>query len=119
MVVLSLFRNEQRTQVVVDAIKAAGGNAIAVTGDISKKEVQKNIIDSAIKQYGRIDVLFNNAGGGAVLPFTATTEQVFDESISTNIKQWYFLTQYALPHLTATKGSVINNCRYSVLHYTY
>lgn len=60
--------NEQAGQAVVDQIKANGGEAIFVKTDVSKYEDVEALVDQAVKTYGRIDVIFNNAGIGRLTP---------------------------------------------------
>lgn len=60
--------NEQAGQAVVDEIKAKGGEAIFVKTDVSKFEDVEALVEQAVKTYGRIDVMFNNAGIGRQTP---------------------------------------------------
>lgn len=60
--------NEQAGQAVVDEIKAKGGEAIFVKTDVSKFEDVEALVEKAVKTYGRIDVMFNNAGIGRLTP---------------------------------------------------
>ncbi|GGF94374.1 SDR family NAD(P)-dependent oxidoreductase [Paenibacillus aceti] len=60
--------NEQAGQAVVDEIKTKGGEAIFVKTDVSKFEDVEALVEKAVKTYGRIDVMFNNAGIGRLTP---------------------------------------------------
>jgi len=60
--------NEQAGQAVVDQIKTNGGEAIFVKTDVSKFEDVEALVDQAVTTYGRIDVMFNNAGIGRLTP---------------------------------------------------
>lgn len=93
---------------VVNAINASGGNAIPFQGDITKENSAKACIQAAIDEFGKLDVLINNAG---VYLFTGETqdypENFFDETVVNNIRSTFLMTKYALPHLQKTKGNVI------------
>jgi NAD(P)-dependent dehydrogenase (short-subunit alcohol dehydrogenase family) len=94
---------------VADAIIREGGQAISVAGDVSQEAAACECVDAAIKNYGKLDVLINNAG---VLLANAETDDmpidVFDEHIRCNIRSAFLMTKYALPHLRQTKGNVIS-----------
>ena len=62
---------------VVAAIAAAGGKAVAMVGDVSKAAEANGIIDDAIKNYGRLDILVNNSGVYEFTPIEAITEEQF------------------------------------------
>jgi NAD(P)-dependent dehydrogenase (short-subunit alcohol dehydrogenase family) len=93
---------------VVTAILDDGGVAIPFVGDISNEAEARACVDAAIDEYGRLDVLINNAG---VLLVGAETDKMpidkFDEHVRCNIRTAFLMTKYALPHLRETKGNVI------------
>ena len=86
-----------------------GGQAISVAGDVSQEEPARECINAAIQQYGKLDVLINNAG---VLLANAETDDmpvdIFDEHIRCNVRSAFLMTKFALPHLRQTKGNVIS-----------
>ena len=61
-VVVNYASSKSGAKTVVDSITAAGGKAVAVGGDVSKASEAEGIIDAAIKNYGRLDILVNNSG---------------------------------------------------------
>src|SRR5476651_133990 len=61
-VVVNYASSKSGADTVVSAITAAGGKAVAVGGDVSKAADAQGIIDAAIKNYGRLDILVNNSG---------------------------------------------------------
>src|SRR3954468_7029682 len=72
-VVVNYASSKAGADKVVASIQAAGGKAVAVGGDVSKAAEAKGIIDAAIKNYGRLDILVNNSGVyefGAIVDFT-------------------------------------------------
>jgi len=103
-------RNIESGQETVRTIKEAGGEVIFVEADVSKVEDVKNMIKAAVNTYGRLDVLFNNAGFiHEVAPTAEATEEVFDETIATNLKGTFMGMKYAIPEmLRIGGGSIIN-----------
>jgi NAD(P)-dependent dehydrogenase (short-subunit alcohol dehydrogenase family) len=93
---------------LADAQQELGPKAIAIKSDTSNlKDVQK-LIDEVKRQFGRIDVLFANAGVARFAPFEESGEQFFDEQFSINVKGLYFTIQAALP-LIPPGGTVLLN----------
>ncbi len=67
---------------MVGAITAAGGKAIAVKGDVSKAAEAQGLVDAAVKQYGRLDVLVNNSGVYEFAPIESFTEEQFHKQFN-------------------------------------
>src|SRR5580693_9947723 len=76
-VVVNYASSKAGADKVVGEITAAGGKAVAVGGDVSKAAEAKGIIDAAIKNYGRLDILVNNSGVYGFAPLEAITEEDF------------------------------------------
>jgi meso-butanediol dehydrogenase/(S,S)-butanediol dehydrogenase/diacetyl reductase len=94
---------------ISEKIKKFGGDAIFIQGDVSKEEDAKNIIDKTIEKYGKIDILFNNAG--IVLPgrIDDISTKDWDRTMAVNVRSIYLMSKNAIPHLKKTKGTIINN----------
>ena len=94
---------------VATAILRQGGEAVPVEGDVAEDEHARDCIQAAIKHYGKLDVLINNAG---ILVANVETDDmpvdVFDEHVRCNIRTAFLMTKYALPHLRQGKGTVIS-----------
>ena len=90
-------------------ITAKGGKALAVTVDVTKREQVDALIQAALKAYGKVDVLVNNAGVMAIAPFTALKVDEWDTMIDINIKGVLYGIAAALPVFTKAKsGHFIN-----------
>jgi len=102
-------QNLKRTKAKCMEVGLSEKQVIFTTGDLTKPEIQKQIVENTIKAFGKIDVLVNNAGFG---DHTATaakgTEKQFDFVIDINLKSVIFLTQMCLPHLEQSKGNIVN-----------
>ena len=100
---------EDPVQAVVDEITAAGGRAVAFTGDISRQENAEACVRLAVEQFGKLDVLVNNAG---VFPTTATVDEyptdAFEYIIKNNIYSMFMMTRAAMPYLQKTRGNVVS-----------
>ncbi|MBD3255925.1 MAG: glucose 1-dehydrogenase [Candidatus Lokiarchaeota archaeon] len=94
---------------VVEGIKLEGGNAIFVQADVSIEDQAKRIVEETIKAFGKIDILFNNAGivvGGAI---DTTSTEDWDRVMAVNVRGIYLVSKYSVPYLKKTNGVIINN----------
>ena len=106
-VVVNYASSKAGAESVVAAVTAAGGKAVAVSGDVSKTAGAQGIIDSAIENYGRLDILVNNSGVYEFAPIGDVTEAQFHRLFNTNVLGLLLTTQAAVKHL-GEGGSVIN-----------
>ncbi len=95
-------------------LKASEG-LVLVDGDISKKETAMQVADVAIKHFGRIDLLFNNAGIYIPKPFTEYTPEDFEMLIGTNVAGYFFITQQVVAQMRKQKSGHIVSFFESVL----
>src|ERR1700761_7951259 len=84
-VVVNYASSKAGADAVVAAIIAAGGKAIAVGGDVSKAAEAKGLIDAAVKNFGRLDILVNNSGVYEFLPIEAITEAHYHKIFNINV----------------------------------
>jgi 3-oxoacyl-[acyl-carrier protein] reductase len=106
-VVVNYASSKTGADAVVAAITAAGGNAIAMGGDVSKAVEAQGIIDAAIKAYGRLDILVNNSGVYEMASIEAITEEQFHRQFNINVLGLLLTTQAAVKHL-GEGASIIN-----------
>ena len=92
---------------VVADIVAAGGKAVAVRGDVSKARDAQAIVDAAVKQFGRLDILVNNSGVYGFAPIESVTEEDFHRHFNINVLGLLLTTQAAVKHL-GEGSSIIN-----------
>jgi NAD(P)-dependent dehydrogenase (short-subunit alcohol dehydrogenase family) len=74
-------------------------NLVLVDGDIGKKDTAIKVADAAIRHFGRIDLLVNNAGIYIPKPFTEYTPEDFETMISTNVAGYFFVTQQVVAQM--------------------
>ncbi|MGZ8251747.1 MAG: glucose 1-dehydrogenase [Methylophilaceae bacterium] len=106
-VVVNYSSSKEGADKVVAAITAAGGKAIAVKGDVSKPADSQGIIDAAINNYGKLDILVNNSGVYEFAPIEAVTEEHFHRLFNINVLGLLLTTQAAVKHL-GEGASIIN-----------
>ena len=106
-VIVNYASSKAGADAVVRAIAAAGGKAVAVGGDVSKAAEAKGLIDAAIKNFGRLDILVNNSGVYEFSPIEAVTEEQFHKIFNINVLGLLLTTQAAVPHL-GEGASIIN-----------
>lgn len=85
----------------------ASPNLLLVDGDISKKEVAIKVVEAAVKQFGHVDLLVNNAGIYLPKPFTEYTPEDFELMIHTNVAGYFFVTQQVVFHMHKQKSGHI------------
>jgi 3-oxoacyl-[acyl-carrier protein] reductase len=108
-VVLNYRNSIAQVEELLHAINEAGGEAIAVQADISKEEEAKKLINEAVKQYGRLDVLVNNAGITKDNLLMRMSEADFDSVIDINLKGTFFCMKYASTVMLKQKsGKIVN-----------
>jgi NADP-dependent 3-hydroxy acid dehydrogenase YdfG len=102
-------RRAERLQALVDEITGAGGTASSVATDVTDAAQVQALVDAAVKKYGRIDVMLNNAG---VMPHSPLERRKIDDwnrTIDINIKGVLYGIAAALPHMQRQKsGHIIN-----------
>ncbi len=106
-VVVNYASSKAGADAVVAAIAAAGGKAVAVQGDVSKAEQAQALIDAAIREFGRLDVLVNNSGVYEFAAIEEITEEHYHRQFGVNVLGLLLTTQAAVKHI-GEGGSVIN-----------
>jgi NAD(P)-dependent dehydrogenase (short-subunit alcohol dehydrogenase family) len=83
----------------VAEVEAAGGNGLAVVGDVRKEEDVQRAVDAAVERFGGVDVVVNNASAISTDPTEDLSAKKFDLMMDINVRGTFLLTKAALPHL--------------------
>lgn len=106
-VVVNYASSKSGADKVIDDIAKAGGKAIAEKGDVAHTAEAKKLIDTALKQYGRLDIVVNNSGVFEMKPIEEITDEHFHRQFNINVLGLLHVTQAAVPQLQEG-ASVIN-----------
>ena len=94
----------------VSTVEAQGGAALAVGADVTRSDEVAGYVQAAMDNFGRVDVLFNNAGiEGTYAPMIEYTEESFDQVIAVNVRGVWLGIKYAAPAMISGGGGSIVN----------
>ena len=126
-VVVNYRSNADLAEAVVNRVRDAGGNAIALQADVSSRSDTDRLRDETLDTFGKIDILISNAGIVIDKPFIDSTDDDWSAAIGTNLRGFFNVTQSILPHMmergygrVVATGSIIDDVadfggnRYSV-----
>jgi len=99
----------RRQKEVDEAAKSIGAAALGVQGDVSKMADLDRLYEVIKQKYGRLDVLFANAGIGKGAPIEHVTEELFDNIFAINVKGLFFTVQKALPLMPNGASIILNS----------
>ncbi|MFE1746043.1 SDR family oxidoreductase [Coleofasciculus sp. H7-2] len=106
--IAALGRTEDELNKVVAQIQQAGGEAMSVLADISEPEEMQQAVQQVTNQWGRLDIVFANAGiNGVWAPIEQLEPEEWDKTIKVNLKGTFLTVKYAVPYLKKQGGSVI------------
>ena len=92
----------------VAKIEKMGRRAAAFSADLKKVDEIRGLFEKAGKEFGRLDILVNSAANFLPASIISTTEEIWDNSLDTNLKAGFFCAQAAAPLLRRTKGTIVN-----------
>jgi NAD(P)-dependent dehydrogenase (short-subunit alcohol dehydrogenase family) len=106
--VVAIGRNRSALEDVANEIKNAGGECLTLAADLTNESDSRLVIDTAVNEFGRLDVLVNAAGHISTGSIEDTTLSAWDAMMNVNLRAVFHLMQTATPHLIKTKGNVVN-----------
>jgi len=109
-VVVNYANDEAAANEVVATIEGAGGRALAVRADVSRRAEVVKLMDATMEAFGRIDILVNNAAMLRRVPFMDVTDELMDATLDLNLKGYWMCAQEAARRMIAADhGGVIVN----------
>jgi NAD(P)-dependent dehydrogenase (short-subunit alcohol dehydrogenase family) len=103
-------RNIERGEQVVQAIVANGGEALFIRSDVRFADECRRAVEQTLARFGKIDVLFNNAGVFHPRTIPECSEEEWDETINSSLKGAFLMSKYVLPSMIERgSGSIIHN----------
>jgi len=102
-------RNEMRGLAVVEEIEAASGTAIFIRSDVRSAAECRQAVEQTLQAFGRLDILFNNAGVFYPNTVPNSTEEEWDLTLDICLKGTYLMSKFALQAMLAQKSGVIIN----------
>ncbi|MFZ1429935.1 MAG: glucose 1-dehydrogenase [Geminicoccaceae bacterium] len=97
-----------RRAAALEAVAAGHSDIVAVVADAASPEDAGRVVGEAVERWGRLDVLVNNAGAGAILPLAEATADRVRQILAVNVLGPSLLAAAALRHLAAAKGTIVN-----------
>lgn len=106
--VVSAGRTASSVQRVAAEIEAQGETALALAVDVSQEDSLQEMIATTVARFGRIDVLFNNAGISPSGRITELDEGDWDECLNINLKSVFLGAKHVIPHMHESGGVILN-----------
>lgn len=106
-VVVITGRNQQNLQLTAQELRAQHITHLALQADVSQEKDCENMVAETVKQFGKLDILINNAGISMRALFLNLELEVIRKVMEINFFGTVYATKFALPHIIKTKGSVI------------
>lgn len=104
-----LARRKEKLEGVADEVRALGRKALVVPTDVTDRGQQQAAVNAAISEFGKIDILINNAGTCDVVPTVDLTEESWHKVVDVNLEAVVFMTKYVARHMVeAGYGRIIN-----------
>lgn len=101
--------DEEGGRETIKAINSKGGKAIWAKTDVSSAHDAKECVETAVREFGRLDCLFSNAGFNPTGTVVDTTEELWDRVVDVNLKGMFLMCKYSIPAMkrTAGRGSIV------------
>ncbi len=108
--VLLMARDKLRGKEAEEILSSGGGQAIFIQGDVTSAEDCQRCVKKTVDVFGRLDILFNNAGIIYVNKnLVDTSEEEWDATVDSNLKGTFLMSKYAIPYIAKRGGAIVNN----------
>jgi meso-butanediol dehydrogenase / (S,S)-butanediol dehydrogenase / diacetyl reductase len=107
--IVAAHRSADEGRELVERLTARGAAVEFVAADVRDEEAVERVVDTAMRRFGRIDVLCNNAGVGLLRDVVHTSRAEYDDVFDTNVRSIFLCSRHAIPHMLAGGGGTIVN----------
>lgn len=111
-VVVNYSRSKADAEETVRCIRDAGGRALTLQADVSRDEEVRAMVEAAVRHFGTVDLLVNNAGLTRHIPMSdleSATEEVWDDLFGVNVKGMFYCARAVAPYMQANQqGAIVN-----------
>lgn len=106
--IAAVSRTQEELRETIDLVRKRGGDGDVFTADVSDEAQTRSMVDAVIEKWGRIDIVFANAGvNGVWAPLEEITTEEWDRTIGINLRGTFLTVKHSLPHLKKRGGSII------------
>jgi len=105
--VVIVARRSAQLEEVAQTIRANGGSCVPLHGDVTARELPARLVETALRNFGRIDVVVNNAGAGAYGALLEQSDAEMEAQWQLNVASPLRIARAALPHLASTRGQFV------------
>ncbi len=102
-------RTEEQLEAVAAEVRALGRRALVFPADVNDLDVLDKFVDATIAEFGRLDLVVNNAGGSMPTALLDTSAKMFEQAFHFNVTTAFALSKAAIPHMLETGGGSIVN----------
>lgn len=114
--VVCAARTPEQIERTAGTARGFGRRALAVPCDVNDRSQLEQVVTQTMEEFGRIDVLVNNAGGALPTPALKTSERAFEEALRFNVTSAFLLSRFVIPHMKAGGGGAIINISSAMGH---
>ncbi|WP_229736509.1 SDR family NAD(P)-dependent oxidoreductase [Novosphingobium endophyticum] len=107
-VAIAARRAERLEQAATDIGETSGRRTLAVTGDVTDPDQAASLVERTVKEFGRLDILVNNAGAAHYAFLRKATPEQWRRDLDLNLSSAFFCSQAAYPHLSESRGVIVN-----------
>ena len=109
--------NLEATEETAGIVHSEGGEAVAVQADVTSEQGARELVETAIATYGKLDILFNNVGGAYGGTGLKVTVEEWDATMDLNLKSVLLMCKYAVPEMVKNGGgTIVNNSSMAAYH---
>jgi 3-oxoacyl-[acyl-carrier protein] reductase len=120
LVAVTYSKSRDRAEGTVRQVQAAGGQAIALPGDVTREAEVRRLVERVVGEWGRLDILVNNAGWTTKVPHTdldALTDEIWKKALDTNLMGAWYCAKHAIPVMRRQgRGVIINITSVAAFH---